>query len=88
MRCQYQRQACRCMRARRTLLSNHAIKRLRLQSRMVVAVRSSGISGHDSTWPRRVMSGDSALAGGEGLKNFQVLRVFDASRSLLISTSW
>ena len=38
-------------------------KRLRLQSQMVVAVRSSGISGHDSNWPRRVVSGDSGSAG-------------------------
>ncbi len=50
------------------------VKRLRLQSRMVVAVRSSGISGHDSNWPRTVVSGDSGSAEGEGLETSSCLR--------------
>ena len=32
-----------------------------------MAVRSLGISGHDSDWPGRIVSGDSGSAGGEGL---------------------
>ena len=62
-----------CARDARRCPTKHVLNGCGCKSRMVVAVGSAGISGHDSKGPGRVGSGDSGSAGGEGLETSSCL---------------